>query len=131
MRRIKPCLVCLLLPACAALPTPEQAAQADYGRPHSAAECVALAAPTIAETLKDPSAAQFRHGPACERGYWSSAPLFGMPVAYGWLQRGLVNGKNAYGGYVGFRPYRALIRDGVVMRYCVTDHDGLCIPSGR
>ncbi len=101
---------------------------ADYGRDMSADECVKVAERVIANTLKDPAAAQFRHSP-CLKGAWGSAPLLGMKAAFGWMQRGEVNGKNSYGGYVGFKSYQALINDGVVVRYCVTDDNGACWPK--
>ena len=126
-----PILVSLpFLAACASGPTQEQLSNANYGRDIPTAECVSVAERVIADSLKDPSSAQFRHS-QCFRGYWGSAPILGMGIEFGWVQKGEVNGKNSYGGYVGFRPYQALIRDGAVIRYCVSDEDGVCMPSGR
>jgi hypothetical protein len=34
----------------------------------------------------------------------SSVPVLGMEAAFGYLQKVEVNGKNSFGGYVGFRP---------------------------
>lgn len=119
-----------VLAACASMPTPEEVTVADYGQAMSPSDCTAAAEATISYTLKDPSSAQYRHGPACVKGYWGSVPLLGMPVAYGWLQTGEVNAKNSYGGYVGFRAYQALIRDGRVVRYCVNSANGNCVVTG-
>jgi len=95
-----------------------------------ASECTSIAEKLIADTLKAPGSAQFRNG-QCFKGHWGSAPVLGMGVAFGWIQKGEVNGKNAYGGYVGFRPYQVLIKDGVPVRYCMSDSDGICMPKGR
>ena len=118
-----------LLSGCASGPTQEQLLSADYGRDMTAEECISIAEQVIANSLKDPSSAQYRHAP-CSKGNWSSVPILGMSVAFGWMQLGEVNGKNSYGGYVGFRLYQVLIKDGMAVRYCIADEDGICIPSG-
>lgn len=117
------------LAACASGPTQEQLSGANYGRDIPAAECVAVAERVIADRLKDPGSAQFRNS-QCFKGYWNSVPLLGMDVKFGWIQKGEVNGKHSYGGYVGFRPYQVLIRDGAAIRYCISDADGICMPAG-
>jgi hypothetical protein len=122
------CSVSILLSACASAPTEEQLRNADYGSYQSPATCVQLVEARIRATMKDPYGAQFNHG-SCIKGWVSSVPIMGLPVAFGYYQTGSVNGKNSYGGYVGFRPYLALVRDGRVIRYCVTDNEGLCIPA--
>lgn len=117
------------LAACASGPTKEQLANANYGRDMSPTECVAVSERVIANSLKDPGSAQFRHS-QCFKGHWGSVPILGMGVEFGWIQQGEVNGKNSYGGYVGFRPYQVLIKNGTVVRYCISDKDGICVPSG-
>lgn len=97
----------------------------------SSEECIAIAEKAIANSLKDHSSAQFHRAGACKKGYWNSVPLLGMQVAFGWLQGGEVNGKNSYGGYVGFRPYRVLMKDGAAVRYCISDKDDICIPAAQ
>lgn len=89
-----------------------------------------LAQQTISNKLKDPSSAQFRNEQPCFKGWMSSVPIMGLKAAFGYLQKGEVNGKNAYGGYVGFRPYMVLMRNGTVIRSCFTDADGICMPDG-
>jgi hypothetical protein len=115
---------------CASAPSQEQMQNANYGRDLSSVECTEVAERVVADTLKDPGAAQFRNMP-CSKGYWKSVPIMGMGVEFGWIQKGEVNGKNSFGGYVGFRPYQVLIRDGVAIRYCVSDQNGVCIPVAR
>ena len=125
-----PIILVPLLASCASGPTQDQLAKADFGREISTTECTAMAEGVISDGLKDPSSAQFRKS-QCTKGSWASVPLLGMGVEFGWLQRGEVNGKNSYGGYVGFRPYQVLIRDGAVIRYCVSDGDGICVPKDK
>ena len=112
------------LTGCASAPTQEQIANADYGRYQSSKKCVEIAEEVIRNSLKDPISALFTHG-ACMRSWWGG---IGKSVAYGYLQRGTVNGKNSYGGYVGARKYAVLIKNGYAIRWCVTDYNGLCIP---
>lgn len=118
-----------LLAACASGPTQEQMDRADYGQDMASAECIVIAERLIAGQLKDPSSAQFRNSSTCFKGYWKNVPVLGMKAEFGWMQAGEVNGKNAYGGYVGFRPYQVLIKNGRAIRYCISDKDGLCMPS--
>lgn len=118
------------LAACASGPTQEQLTNANYGSDITGEECVSVAERLIANSLKDPSSAQFRHSP-CFKGYWGSVPILGMGVEFGWIQSGEVNGKNSYGGYVGYRPYQMLIKNGEAIRYCVTDNEGICVVKGR
>jgi hypothetical protein len=120
----------LFLAGCASAPTQEELSNANYGRDMTVEECRSVAEQVIAYSLKDPTSAQFRHG-ICRQGYWSSVPILGMSVAFGWTQEGQVNAKNSFGGYVGFRPYQVLMRDGEAVRYCVADADGLCMASGK
>lgn len=122
-------LVPSILSGCASGPTQQQLINADYGRDIEASECVRITEQAISSSLRDPSSAQFRHSP-CIKGHWGSVPIKGMGVAFGWVQTGQVNGKNSYGGYVGFRQYQALIKNGQVIRYCIADNKGYCFPSG-
>ena len=130
LKAIVVALATSILSGCVSGPTQQQLTNADYGRDIEASECVRIAEQTISNGLKDPSSAIFRHSP-CFKGYAGSVPLMGMGVAFGWLQTGQVNAKNSYGGYVGFRKYHALIKNGQVIRYCISDKDGLCLARGR
>ncbi len=130
-------IFCLILPitifltGCASAPTQDQISRANYGHDMRPEECIALAEKTIANSLKDPNSAQFRHGAACYKGYWDSIPVLGMNAVFGWIQVGAVNGKNSYGGYSGFQQYQVLMNNGIAVRFCISDKDGLCLPVGR
>lgn len=119
----------IALTGCASAPSQQEMGSADYGSEMSAAECKTLAQQTISNKLKDPSSAQFRNEQPCFKGWMSSVPIMGLKAAFGYLQKGEVNGKNAFGGYVGFRPYMVLMRNGTVVRSCITDADGICMPD--
>jgi hypothetical protein len=120
-----------LLAGCASAPTQQEISHADYGQPMTQQQCLSISEAAIANQLKDPSSAQFRDEVPCHTGWVSSVPLLGMKAAFGYVQSGEVNGKNSFGGYVGFRPYLVLMKNGYVVRSCITDQNGICIPSGR
>ncbi len=54
-------LLMSVLTGCASGPTQKQLANADYGRGMFPEECVSIAEKVIADSLKDPSSAQFKH----------------------------------------------------------------------
>lgn len=124
-------LVVAFASGCASAPTQQQIAAADYGAAMSPEQCKATAEQAIAYELKDPGSAQFRNEQPCYNGWVSSIPILGMKAAFGYIQKGEVNGRNSYGGYVGFRPFMVLMKDGAVVRSCITDNDGICMPAGR
>lgn len=122
-------LIMALAGGCASAPSQQQISGADYGGFMSAEQCISLVEQTLRYKLKDPGSAQFIHGAPCTTGFSNNVPLLGMKAAFGYRQSGQVNGKNAFGGYVGFRKYEALLRDGRVVRYCIADDDGLCLAT--
>ncbi|MCC8686085.1 hypothetical protein [Xanthomonas campestris] len=121
----------LAVAGCASAPTQQAISSADYGTPMTPQECQTVAREHITRLLKDPSSAQFRDEPSCDRGWSGKAPLLGMEAAFGYTQTGQVNGKNAFGGYVGFRQYQVLMRNGRVVRSCMADQNGLCLLTNR
>ena len=118
------------LSSCSSAPTKEATINADYGLDMSSAQCISATEPVIAYGLKDPGSAQFRHG-ACIKDHWNSIPIMRMGIEFGWIQRGEVNAKNSFGAYVGFQPYKVLIKNGQAVRWCINDDIGACIPAGR
>ena len=118
----------LLVCACSSNRSAERLANADYGSELGSDECRTIAEETIANGMRDPSSAQFRNS-TCSKGVWDAVPLFNMRRAYGWVQEGEVNGRNVFGGSGGFRPYKVLIRNGSVVRYCIRERaGGYCVP---
>lgn len=128
LKLIAAALAFTFLSACASAPTQRQIATADYGRPMSPSECLGLAERAVADQLKDPESAQFINEAPCHPGYSDNVPILGRSAQFGYRQDGEVNAKNAFGGYVGFRPYHVLMRNGVVVVSCITDQNGICIP---
>lgn len=121
----------LVLSGCASAPSKQEIANADYGAPMSPAQCQLIAEEAIRNQLKDPDSAEFKNETPCFKDWMSSVPILGMKAAFGYLQTGEVNGKNSYGGYVGFRPFMVLMKNGHVLRSCITDSDGICTPAGN
>lgn len=104
----------LTLAGCAANPpTQEQLESADYGSPISQQAARRLATEFFQSHLRDPGSAQYRWG-RIERGWIRQAPIHGGRVVYGYALNVDVNAKNAYGGYVGFRNYIFIFRDGQI-----------------
>jgi len=127
MKKLLLLTVFFLVTGCASGPTSEQLSSADYGSYQSPETCVMIAEQRIKSGLKDPSSAMFNHNP-CYKGHWSSVPIMGLPVAFGYLQNGTVNAKNSFGGYGGSTGYGVLIKNGRVIRWCLADENGICIP---
>ena len=114
----------LLLVACAPMPviTQQQLATADYGAPVTQAEAESLAKAWLAGYLKDPYSAVTTWQPAV-KGIVTTSLLDGHRELPGYIMDGSVNAKNSYGGYVGERAFRFLIRDGKVERVMAADPD--------
>jgi hypothetical protein len=102
-------VVLLLFVGCYARPTPEQLAASNPGPyPDNYQDVVREA---FQYALFDPFSAQYQMQ-APEKGWTSNT---GDGIRYGWYVRGLVNAKNRFGGYVGFKPFGVVIRDGQVL----------------
>ncbi len=102
--------ICLLL-GCAARPSPEELANADYGAyPHDAQHVIDE---YLAGYLKDPESARYKHlkGP---RRMWAS---YFRSSKYGYGVCAYINAKNSLGAYTGRKLHFFLIRDGVVVRH--------------
>ncbi len=118
----------ILLAGCQTMSaTPEQELAADYGALMTEQQCAEIAEGFIRTTLKDPMSAQFIRTMPCVKGHMKQSLIKGGNTNFGYLHRGQVNAKNSYGGYVGFRPYNMIIKNGVVMDYCVVEpRYGIC-----
>lgn len=93
---------------CVSAPTPAQVAAADYGaRPTRYEDSIRA---YFDATSKDPSSLQYREITVPEKGYIQGPPISGGKITYGWRVDASINGKNSYGGYVGFRTYQFLFR---------------------
>lgn len=85
-------------------------ADADYGREISQSDAEAGAMAFMASYLKDPRSAQYQWS-SVKKAWIHMQPTAFKPRTYGYALEGRINGKNSYGGYVGFKPYRFFFRD--------------------
>lgn len=80
----------------------EAAAKQKYAREHAFTpnkDQLAAFETTVRDQMKDPASAQFKHFRAYKDEHGAL------------VECGMVNGKNSYGGYTGFTPYRAVITE--------------------
>lgn len=105
-----------LLVACAAAPTDEQRANANYGTPMSQGDCETLIKSAIELTLKDPSSAQYRAVSQCRRAIDLIITRGGNAYVAAYRIDLQVNARNSFGGYVGFTPYAAVMRNGEILQ---------------
>ena len=104
----------LTLAGCAATPpTQEELESADYGAPISQQDAKRQATEFFQSHLRDPGSAQYRWTQV-ERGWLRHAPIHGGRIVYGYKLDVDVNAKNAFGGYVGFRKYSFIFRNGKI-----------------
>ncbi len=92
---------------------PEVVASADYGAYPKNYESIVKS--YISSTLKDPFSARFQFKKPF-KAYLRNAPVTGgEPSVFGYMVYANVNAKNSYGAYVGWKPYKVLIRNGNVV----------------
>jgi hypothetical protein len=119
------CIVALSFTGCVTAPSPQddQATlqRFGYGGPIPV-DWQDQAKAFVLENLKDPESARFKFNDVPPRQSWvREAPLFGRRFASGWLVSFEVNAKNSYGGYVGFKPYAFIFRDGKIIAYQIAE----------
>jgi len=108
-------LLCLCLFGCAGVqkPTPEQLANADYGKfPENAKE---LTIKYISSNLIDPYSAVFSGWQGPSKGWY--ADYWGKNRSYGYRVCVQVNAKNKMGGYTGQKLHFIFFRDGNIIAY--------------
>lgn len=102
----------VFLAGCASAPRPtaQQISAADCGPfPTNYEEIIKSVA---SKNLIDPYSAQFTFSqPIKQLNRMTS------PAIWGWAVCGTVNAKNRFGGYVGAKPYYALIRNETIVRF--------------
>lgn len=119
LQAIKNVLAVSLLPllvSCAAAPTDEQRANANYGTFMSQGDCEKIIKGAIELTLKDPSSAQYRAISKCSRAIDHLIIVGGNAYVAAYRVDLQVNAKNSFGGYVGFTPYAAVMRNGEILQ---------------
>ncbi|HSY05875.1 MAG TPA: hypothetical protein VK803_08000 [Steroidobacteraceae bacterium] len=114
MKAVPLALALLAIAGCATFknsPSPAELTSADYAPAPTQYEQTIRR--YFDEVSKDPSAIQYREISQPEK-WWlrDSRGLVngGDRFLYGWLVRATVNGKNSFGGYVGFKTYGFLFK---------------------
>ena len=92
-------------------PTAEELANADNGTPISQSDAQSRAQSWVMTQLKDPLSAQCNWGPV-QRGWTRGAPIEGGSLYFGYRMEASINAKNSFGGYVGFKPYVFMFKNG-------------------
>jgi len=101
-----------LIAGCTSLPTPEQAASAEYGSYPDNYEVIVK--DYYARILKDPDSVKYKSISTPQK-YWLGDRFEG--AKYGYLVCATLNGKNSYGAYVGYKTDGLLIRNGTVVLF--------------
>lgn len=94
-------------------PTKEELAKADYGTPISQENAQAQALEFLKRVLKDPDSAKIDWSPVSP-GWWREAPAHGGSLKFGYILNGNINGKNSYGAYIGYKPYKFMFFNGTL-----------------
>jgi hypothetical protein len=129
MKKLLIAVAASILCACGSVqaPSDSQYAAADFGAFPSNYEAIVRA--YYGQVLKDPDSALYK--PSSQpKQYWLGN-RFEPAGAYGYLVCATVNGKNSYGGYVGYKTDGFLIRNGTIVRYLKDGEfaaENLCAP---
>ncbi len=99
-----------LLAGCASGPTTEEITNADYGSPITQDDAQKQILAYFERRLKDPGAAQYKWGKV-SKGWTGNVPVAGIKMSFGYVLPVSVNGKNSYGAYIGYKPYKFLFHD--------------------
>lgn len=100
----------LVTAGCATKPTPEQIQSANYGASVYQEDAENAVKGFFSVYLKDPESARYSFGDVY-KGYMVGSAFEGRKLEAGYLLDVTVNAKNSYGGYVGAKPYKFLIRN--------------------
>lgn len=120
-------LTASILVGCAAGPTPQQIATADYGSPISQGQAEERIKQYFNGTLKDPYSAQYQFS-NIEKGYIIGSAVQGKPLYAGYLITAYVNAKNSYGGYTGVQGYQFLFQNGMLVQGLKLSPGGVHMP---
>ena len=119
-------LTAVLLGGCAAKPTQNEIDSADYGYSIYQSDAETIVKQFFQMYLKDPESATYSFGQAY-RGYYVSSMVEGRKLITGYLIDVSVNAKNSYGGYVGAKPYKFIIKSGKIQAGYEIGHNNVNI----
>jgi hypothetical protein len=103
----------LVTAGCAGAPTQEEISKADYGTPISQEDAQRQAGSFLKRILKDPDSARVDFASVAP-GWFREAPIHGGGLKFGYMLNAKVNGKNSYGAYMGYKPYRFMFFNGTI-----------------
>lgn len=104
--------ISILLSGCAGgPPTQEELTTANYGAPITQEDAQRLASDFLKRVLKDPESARIEWS-SVGPGWIREAPIQGGGLKFGYMLNAQVNGKNSYGAYIGYKPYRFMFLNG-------------------
>lgn len=115
--------------ATACAPSTRRIENADYSAPVLQGDAELVASEYLRRSLKDPHSAQIEFAEV-RKGWLRESLLGGGRVHFGWVLHAHVNARNSFGGYVGYRRWAFLFRDGqlaVVFRETVVDGNVLFV----
>lgn len=116
-----------LLSGCVSAPTQQDIQSADYGAAADQGVAENAAKSFFNTRLKDPESARYSFS-SIYKGYIPGSRIQGRNLEAGYLLDVNVNAKNSYGGYVGAKPYKVLIRNGQVVQVMEVHPSGMQIP---
>lgn len=111
-------VVLTVLSGCAVIvpPAPEQILSADYGSIPTDDQIKRGITGYLETKLKDPDSVLTKNISPPEKGFLTLTSIAqGSRYTYGWIVYFEVNAKNSYGGYVGYKKYSVVFRDGKVI----------------
>ena len=116
-----------LLSGCVSPPTQQDIQSADYGLAVDQEVAETAAKAFFNTRLKDPESARYSFSPLY-KGYIPGSRMRGKNLEVGYLLDVNVNAKNSYGGYVGAKPYKFLIRNDQVVQVMEVYPSGMQLP---
>ena len=104
-------LAMVFLTSCASMPTQQELANADYGAYPDNYEQIIKS--YLEQRLKDPYSAEYRHirGPEKRWARLFAQGNYGYSVCY------IINAKNSFGGYMGYKTHNFIIYNGQVVQH--------------
>lgn len=97
------------------LPTKEELAKMDYGKPLSI-DYEKVIKDYFTTALKDPYTAQYQFAGQPQPFWYRDSPMMGGKEYIGYAVVVLVNAKNSFGGYVGDKQYAFIFHDDSIIK---------------
>jgi hypothetical protein len=106
-------LCVLVISGCAYTPSNNELANADYGSQPINIE--GSIKDSLLTTLKDPDSLQIKNITTPKKDFFLDPANFNTKFGYGWHVCALINAKNTYGAYTGYKNYHFFFKDNKVI----------------